>query len=115
MNAVQEFISITPWTIVFQICNLLILVALIRKFLWKRVMAVIEARQKELEGIHSAADKDREDAAQLMLAGATAVAVGTSLFADPYAAIKVRDELAALADKQGLACVSELTGGVRPW
>lgn len=56
-----------------------------------------------------------EDAAQLMLAGATAVAVGTSLFADPYAAIKVRDELAAIADKQGLASVSELTGGVKPW
>ena len=56
-----------------------------------------------------------EDAAQLMLAGAAAVAVGTSLFADPYAAIKVRDELAALADKQGLASVSELTGGVKPW
>ncbi len=56
-----------------------------------------------------------EDAAQLMLAGATAVAVGTSLFADPYAAIRVRDELAAIADRQGLACVSELTGAVKPW
>ena len=56
-----------------------------------------------------------EDAAQLMLAGATAVAVGTSLFADPYAAIAVRDGLAAIADKQGLASVSELTGGVKPW
>ena len=56
-----------------------------------------------------------EDAAQLMLAGAAAVAVGTSLFADPYAAIRVRDELAAIADKQGLTSVSELTGGVRPW
>ena len=38
-----------------------------------------------------------------------------TLFADPYAAIKVRDELAAIADKQGLASVSELTGGVKPW
>ncbi len=56
-----------------------------------------------------------EDAAQLMLAGAAAVAVGTSLFADPYAAITVRDELAAIADTQGLASVSELTGGVKPW
>ena len=65
MDSVQEFISITPWTIVFQICNLLILVALIRKFLWKRVMAVLDARQKELDGIYGAADKDREDAAQM--------------------------------------------------
>ena len=55
------------------------------------------------------------DAAQLMLAGASAVAVGTACFADPYAPVKVRDELAQIAEKQGLASVSELTGGVKPW
>ena len=55
------------------------------------------------------------DAAQLMLAGASAVAVGTALFADPFAPLKVRDELAGLAARQGLASVSELTGGVKPW
>ncbi len=62
---VKEFISIDAWTIIFQICNLLILFALIRKFLWKRVMAVLEARQKEINGIYDAAGKDREDAAQM--------------------------------------------------
>ena len=41
-----EFISIDAWTIIFQICNLLILVLLVKKFLWKRVMAVLDARQK---------------------------------------------------------------------
>ena len=56
-----------------------------------------------------------EDAAQLMLAGASAVAVGTALFADPYAPLKIRDGLAAVAAKQGLSSVSQLTGGVRPW
>ena len=56
-----------------------------------------------------------EDAAQLMLAGASAVAVGTACFADPYAPIKVRDALAEIAAKQGLDKVSDLTGGVRPW
>ena len=56
-----------------------------------------------------------EDAAQLMLAGATAVAVGTACFADPFAPVKVRDELAAIADRQGLSGVAELTGGVKPW
>lgn len=55
------------------------------------------------------------DAAQLMLAGASAVAVGTALFADPYAPVKVRDGLAEIAAKQGLSAVRELTGGVRPW
>ncbi len=55
------------------------------------------------------------DAAQLMLAGASAVAVGTACFADPYAPVKVRDELAQIAEKQGLSSVAELTGGVKPW
>ena len=55
------------------------------------------------------------DAAQLMLAGASAVAVGTACFADPFAPVKVRDELAAIAENQGLASVAELTGGVKPW
>lgn len=56
-----------------------------------------------------------EDAAQMMLAGATAVAVGTACFADPYAPLKVRDGLAEIAARQGLSAVSELTGGVKPW
>ncbi len=56
-----------------------------------------------------------EDAAQLMLAGACAVAVGTACFADPYAPLKVRDGLAKIAGEQGLDKVSGLTGSVRPW
>ena len=56
-----------------------------------------------------------EDAAQLLLAGASAVAVGTALFADPFAPLKVRDELAGIAAAQGLSNLRELTGGVRPW
>jgi len=56
-----------------------------------------------------------EDAAQMMLAGATAVAVGTACFADPFAPVNVRDGLAAICEKQGLASVTELTGGVKPW
>lgn len=56
-----------------------------------------------------------EDAAQLMLAGATAVAVGTAMFADPFTPIKVRDELAQIAARQGMSSVSQLTGGVKPW
>ena len=56
-----------------------------------------------------------EDAAQLMLAGASAVAVGTALFADPFAPLKVRDGLAGIAARQGLSAVRELSGGVRPW
>ena len=56
-----------------------------------------------------------EDAAQLMLAGAAAVAVGTACFSDPYAPVKVRDELEQIASDQGLDRVSKLTGAVCPW
>ena len=62
---VLEFISIDAWTIIFQICNLLILLALVRMFLWKRVMAVLEARQQEIDGLYDAAGKDRREAAQM--------------------------------------------------
>lgn len=55
------------------------------------------------------------DAAQLMLAGASAVAVGTACFADPFAPLRVRDELAEIAAGQNLSRVSDLTGGIRPW
>ena len=56
-----------------------------------------------------------EDAAQLMLAGASAVAVGTACFVDPYAPLRVRDGLAQLGAEQGLGKISELTGAVKPW
>ncbi len=55
------------------------------------------------------------DAAQLMMAGATAVAVGTACFDDPFAPIKTRDELAEIAWNKKLEKVSDLTGTVKPW
>ncbi len=55
------------------------------------------------------------DAVQMMMAGAAAVAVGTACIADPYAPIKVRDELAAIACSKKLEKVSDLTGSVKPW
>ena len=65
MKAVQDFISITPWTIIFQICNLLILFHFIKKILFKRVLAILEKRQQEIDGLYDEAGKAREDAAQL--------------------------------------------------
>ncbi len=56
-----------------------------------------------------------EDAAELMLAGASAVAVGTACFADPYAPLRVRDGLEKLAAGQGLDRVSALRGAVWAW
>ena len=52
------------------------------------------------------------DAAELMLAGASAVQVGTATFADPRAPGRVLDELAAWAARQGAAGMRELIGEV---
>jgi dihydroorotate dehydrogenase (NAD+) catalytic subunit len=55
------------------------------------------------------------DAAELMLAGASAVQVGTVLFRDPYAPIKITDGLNRYLDENGISNISELTGAVEAW
>ena len=51
-----------------------------------------------------------EDAIEFLMAGATAVQVGTANFTDPYAMPKIINALNAWCDKHGVANVSELTG-----
>lgn len=51
-----------------------------------------------------------QDAAEFILAGASAVAIGTALFIDPSTPIKVCDGLRDYAAKQGVAKLSELVG-----
>lgn len=51
-----------------------------------------------------------EDAAEMILAGATSVTVGTASFYDPTAAVKIVDGLAAWAAEQGVSDINELIG-----
>ena len=54
-------------------------------------------------------------AAELMLAGAQAVQVGTATFANPAAITEIQDQLLAYAASRGLHSVSELTSaGIAP-
>ncbi len=53
-----------------------------------------------------------EDAAELVLAGATAVGIGTGLFVDPRTPERVFKGLAKWVERQGCASISELTGKV---
>lgn len=62
---VQQFVTIAPWTLIFQICNLLILVALLKKFLFKPVQNILNKRQQEIDGIYAAANEDRSSAAEM--------------------------------------------------
>ena len=48
-----------------------------------------------------------------MLAGATAVAVGTANFVNPEATMDVIDGIAAYCEEQGVADVNELIGALK--
>ncbi|HUF33167.1 MAG TPA: dihydroorotate dehydrogenase [Acidimicrobiales bacterium] len=52
------------------------------------------------------------DAAELLLAGASAVQVGTATFADPRAPARVLDELGRWATRQGVTAIDEVIGAV---
>ncbi|MCL2655454.1 MAG: dihydroorotate dehydrogenase [Coriobacteriia bacterium] len=54
------------------------------------------------------------DVAEFMLAGATAVALGTANFDNPCATTDALDELTRYCQEQGVAKVTKLTGAVRP-
>jgi dihydroorotate dehydrogenase (NAD+) catalytic subunit len=56
-----------------------------------------------------------EDAVELMLAGASALQIGTVLFTDPYAPVKILDGLNRYLDENQIASVTELTGKVQVW
>lgn len=56
-----------------------------------------------------------QDAVEMLLCGASAIQVGTAIFTDPYAPIKIRDGLLEYMEKHGVTSISELTGGVKPW
>ncbi|MFW6146384.1 MAG: dihydroorotate dehydrogenase [Planctomycetota bacterium] len=53
------------------------------------------------------------DAVEFLLAGATGVAVGTALFADPRCLLTLRDGIAAYLDRQGAASVADIIGTLR--
>lgn len=52
------------------------------------------------------------DAVEFLLAGASAVAVGTAIFADPYAPVRVINEINEYLDKHNIKQVSDLIGQV---
>lgn len=56
-----------------------------------------------------------EDAAEMLIAGATALQIGTVMFSDPYAPIKINEGLNKFLDDNGIKSVTELTKTVKPW
>lgn len=56
---------------------------------------------------------EAKDAIEFLLAGATAVAVGTATFTDPSVAEKVYDGIVSYCEHQGFSSVSEITGALQ--
>ncbi len=56
-----------------------------------------------------------EDAVEMMLAGASAVQMGTAIMTDPYSPLKVISGLEKYMDENGIKSISEITGKVQPW
>ena len=54
-----------------------------------------------------------DDALEFILAGATAVAIGTANFHDPYATVKTVDGIKAYMEKYGIEDINELIGAVK--
>lgn len=73
--------------------------------IWQVHAALPEAPILGMGGVRTG-----EDALELILAGASAVSVGTSTFNDPSAPIRVQRELAALIAERGFARLSDLVG-----
>ena len=56
-----------------------------------------------------------QDAVELLLAGASALQIGTAFFTDPYAPVKILDGLNQYLDHHKIENVTELTGKVEIW
>lgn len=54
-----------------------------------------------------------EDAAEFLIAGATAVEVGTATFADPCAPVRVARQLGKFLHRESIASVSDIVGTLR--
>ena len=55
------------------------------------------------------------DAIELMMAGASAVQVGASVFTDPYSPIRIINEIDDFLESKNISTVREIVGTVRPW
>ncbi len=56
-----------------------------------------------------------EDAVEMMMAGASAVQVGASMFYDPYSPLKIVDGMEKWLNERGIASVNDIVSTVKPW
>lgn len=59
---VQQLVSLAPWTVIAQICNLLIQIYLVKRFLFKPINAMLEKRRAMADAQIQDAIKAKDDA-----------------------------------------------------
>ncbi|MDE6775291.1 MAG: dihydroorotate dehydrogenase [Ruminococcus sp.] len=55
------------------------------------------------------------DAVEMMIAGASAVQVGAAIFTDPFAPVKIIEEMNSFLDSRNIKSVRDIIGTVEPW
>ena len=58
----QQLVALAPWTAIFQICNLLLLAAGVKHFLFKPVQNVVQKRKEQVEDTYANAEKAEGEA-----------------------------------------------------
>ena len=58
----EEFLGVNPWTALFVLLNTLTIFFVAKKFLFGPVMTIIVERQREIDGMYSAAGEARNEA-----------------------------------------------------
>ncbi|MEF9969621.1 MAG: F0F1 ATP synthase subunit B [Ruthenibacterium sp.] len=62
MEQFQSLVGLMPWTWIFTICNLLVLTAGVKHFLFKPVQAILAKRQESIQTQYTEAEKAEESA-----------------------------------------------------
>lgn len=62
MKEFQDLVTLAPWTFIFQICNLLILTAGVKHFLFEPVQKVLQKRKEQVEDTYATAEKAEGEA-----------------------------------------------------
>lgn len=55
-----------------------------------------------------------DDALQFLMAGATAIQIGTATFVNPHTGVEISEGIAAFMEREGIKNISEITGAALP-
>ena len=109
----QQLVALMPWTLILQICNLLLQIWLFKRFLLKPVQKILEKRKETVEGQIEGAKKDQETAKALREEYEAKLQNANEerdrILAEAYKTAKKREEVILEAARQEAALIKERT------